>query len=91
MKWIVAYDVKTNAARRRVAKRLEQVGFRRQYSVFEGEISVEELTALMDELNTLLVDSSDVITAWPWTENGAAKVIHKGQERTETERDWMLI
>jgi CRISPR-associated endonuclease Cas2 len=36
VKWVIAYDIHANKGRRRVAKRLEQVGFRRQKSVFES-------------------------------------------------------
>ena len=50
MIYVIAYDVRKNRGRRRVAKRLEQVGFRRQKSVFEGEASPSEIGPLLDEL-----------------------------------------
>ena len=91
MKWVIAYDVTEDSARRRVTRRLEQLGFRRQYSVFEGELTVTELGQLMEELHLLLTTATDVVTAWPWTDNNTAKVIQKGRERTGSSQDWILI
>lgn len=91
MKWVIAYDIRADSVRRRVANRLQQVGFRRQYSLFEGELSVSDLRSLLDEIGTLLDPSSDVITAWPWSENGPAKLVHKGSIRTDTSVEWIVI
>jgi CRISPR-associated endonuclease Cas2 len=91
MKWIIAYDVTFDRARRRVARRLEQMGFRRQKSVFEGEASPGEVSKLLDELVQLVDAEHDVLTAWPWGENGPARLQHRGASRAETRKDWSIL
>lgn len=91
MKWVIAYDIRRNKGRRHVARRLEQLGFRRQKSVFEGESSPPAIGRLLDELAELIQVETDVITAWPMTENGPARVEHRGQPRAVVRRDWLIL
>jgi len=91
MKWIIAYDVSKARGRRRVAKRLEQVGFRRQKSVFEGEASPADIGLLLDELVEFIQADHDTLTAWPMTENGPARIQHRGIPRAVVQRDWMVL
>ena len=91
MKYVIAYDIRKNRDRRRVAKRLERMGFRRQKSVFEGEASPSEIRHLLDELAELIQPDHDVLTAWPMTENGWACIEHRGHPRTIVQRDWLIL
>ncbi|MHB1557386.1 MAG: CRISPR-associated endonuclease Cas2 [Isosphaeraceae bacterium] len=91
MKWVIAYDVRRDKARRKVARRLEQVGFRRQKSVFEGEASPVDVRNLLDELAELIQPDHDVLTAWPMTENGPASIQHRGSPRAIVRRDWLIL
>jgi len=91
MKWVIAYDVRLDKARRRVARRLEQLGFRRQKSVFEGEASPTGIAQLLDELANLIQPEHDVVTAWPMTENGSACIEHRGNPRAVVQRDWLIL
>jgi CRISPR-associated endonuclease Cas2 len=91
VKWIIAYDVSKSKGRRKVAKRLEQVGFRRQKSVFEGEASPADVGRLLDELTEFIQTDHDVLTAWPMTENGSACIQHRGNPRAVVQRDWLVL
>ena len=91
MRWVIAYDVTLDSHRRRIAKRLEQMGFRRQKSVFEGDASPKEIQAIFSELEALLDLETDVLTAWPTSENGHAQLQHRGRERDITHCSWKLI
>lgn len=91
MKWVIAYDVSKSKGRRRVAKRLEQMGFRRQKSVFEGEASPADLSDLLDELTEFIQTDIDSLTAWPMTENGPARMQHRGTPRVIVKRDWLVL
>jgi CRISPR-associated endonuclease Cas2 len=91
MKWVIAYDVSKSKGRRKVAKRLEQVGFRRQKSVFEGEASPTDVGHLLDELTEFIQTDHDSLTAWPMTENASARIQHRGNPRAVAQRDWMVL
>ena len=91
MKWVIAYDILKNRGRRKVARRLEQVGFRRQKSVFEGEASPADVARLLDELVEFIQADHDVLTAWPMTENGPASIQHRGNPRAVVRRDWLIL
>ncbi len=91
MRWVIAYDVRKNKGRRKVAKRLEQMGFRRQKSVFEGEASPGDIDTLLDELVDLIEPDHDTLTAWPMIENGPARIVHRGSPRAVVERDWLVL
>ncbi|CAN5670794.1 hypothetical protein BH23PLA1_BH23PLA1_33410 [soil metagenome] len=91
MRWVIAYDVHCHRNRRRLAKRLEQLGFRRQKSVFEEDADPTEVEALLDELTPCLSHPKDALTAWPTAEYGPARIVHRGLERTETHREWTIL
>lgn len=91
VKWVIAYDVSKSKGRRKVAKRLEQMGFRRQKSVFEGEASPTDVGVLLDELARFIQTDSDSLTAWPMTENGSACIQHRGTARAIVQRDWLVL
>ncbi len=91
MRWVVAYDVRQDRMRRRIALRLERFGFRRQKSVFEGELSAQAMSVLLDELATLIEPAHDVLTAWPYSQGNTGGVLHRGAPRAETSRDWIIL
>jgi CRISPR-associated endonuclease Cas2 len=91
VRWVIAYDIGLDKARRRVARRLERVGFRRQKSVFEGDASPSEIARLLDEMAESLLSEGDVITAWPATENGTARLEHRGAPRADVRKDWIIL
>lgn len=91
MKWVIAYDVSKDRSRRKIARRLKQMGFRRQKSVFEGEAAPGNISLLLDELTEFLDCEQDVLTAWPSTENGPARIEHRGHPRANVQREWLIF
>jgi CRISPR-associated endonuclease Cas2 len=91
VKWVIAYDVRKDRGRRQVARHLERMGFRRQKSVFEGEASPADIAKLLDELAVFLQVEHDLLTAWPMTENGSARIEHRGNPRAVVQRDWLIV
>jgi CRISPR-associated protein Cas2 len=59
MRYVVAYDIADDHRRHRVAKFLESWGRRVQKSVFECELSPEELRELLTHLKRLLAPEED--------------------------------
>jgi CRISPR-associated protein Cas2 len=59
MQYVVAYDITDDARRNRVARFLEGWGRRVQKSVFECDLSLEELSEMCSRLKELLVPSED--------------------------------
>lgn len=50
--WVISYDISDNKRRRRVARKLEEVMTRVQFSVFEGRLSVRRTERLLEELRS---------------------------------------
>lgn len=59
MKYVIAYDIADDGRRQRVARFLEGWGRRIQKSVFECDLSGEELQQVYDRLACLLVLAED--------------------------------
>ena len=90
MKWLISYDVLNDANRSRIARRLEQIGFRRQYSVFELELSIKQLDELFQELTERINPATDRLTAWSHSSSSSI-IRHTGLPREKTERDWQIL
>lgn len=90
MRWVIAYDIHGERARRHVARALERVGFRRQLSLFEGDASREEISALLDALAERLDASTDQLTAWPVSSDSTA-LIHRGLPRASHDEPWLVL
>jgi CRISPR-associated protein Cas2 len=54
MRVVVSYDVSDDRRRRKVAKIMEGVGYRVQYSVFECELDTAQQRALQQRLRPLI-------------------------------------
>lgn len=61
MNIVVAYDIRDDHRRARVAARLAAVGVRLQKSVFECVVDAETLSTLMAELEAVLDLNADVL------------------------------
>ena len=64
MSWVVFYDIHTNKARRRVAKKLEQAGIRVQKSVFLLQATPAELKRVVRLIAKEIDTKTDVVAAW---------------------------
>lgn len=91
MRWIIAYDVSDNRARYRIARRLEQFGFRRQKSVFQGHGVPADIKALLAELAPLVNPETDVLSAWPSVDNGTVQATHAGRPLDQVHADWLIL
>lgn len=54
MRTIISYDIGSDKRRRKVVKLLEGLGYRVQYSVFECELSPEQLRRVKEQLRPLV-------------------------------------
>ncbi|TWT63722.1 CRISPR-associated endonuclease Cas2 [Rubinisphaera italica] len=90
MQWVIAYDISSDRRRRRVTRRLEQVGFRRQKSVFEGELKQSLMQDLMQELGSEIDPATDQLTAWSMS-GRARGILHAGCPRAETQKDFHIL
>jgi CRISPR-associated protein Cas2 len=59
MHYVIAYDVTDDGRRNKVARCLESWGRRVQKSVFECDLSTEELREVLERLQELLAPSDD--------------------------------
>ena len=58
----VVYDIKEDATRSRLAKRLAYYGLRRvQYSVFNGIVTLKDKEAMLKEINAMDLGEEDKI------------------------------
>ncbi|MDA0967226.1 MAG: CRISPR-associated endonuclease Cas2 [Rickettsiales bacterium] len=57
---IFCYDVSCNKRRRKIAKCLEEVASRVQYSVFEARLSPNKLEQTIDDISEYLKDSDNL-------------------------------
>jgi CRISPR-associated protein Cas2 len=81
--YIIAYDIRNDQRRRRVAKVLEGHGERVQYSVFECLLTANQFNALWEELGELLEPEQDSLRTYRlcaacerWTKTiGQAKTV----------------
>lgn len=73
--WVIAYDIRANRRRAKVASRLEQAGLRVQKSVFVIDTSTPEVRNLIRELRSLIDPDTDQVSAWRLHERSDA---HRG-------------
>lgn len=81
MRWIVSYDISDHGARRKIARRLETLGARVQYSVFELDLDADARSRLSRELEEQLREDSDSIRWYPLCQSCRSRVLKLGQGR----------
>ncbi len=62
--YVIVYDIKDDRRRAKVAKLLEQIGDRVQYSVFEAWLARDELLSLLRRLEKRMDPSQDSIRVY---------------------------
>jgi len=92
MYWIISYDIADDSNRRRVAKRLETMGTRVQYSVFEVELETQSRLHLMQELLECIDPELDSLRWYPQCHGCQEKSRKIGQGRyLEQGKDYLLF
>jgi|YNPMSStandDraft_1061717.scaffolds.fasta_scaffold05740_3 CRISPR-associated endonuclease Cas2 len=76
--WVIAYDIRANRRRTKVARRLEQAGLRVQKSVFVIDAATEEVRKLVRELSALIDPHTDQVAAWRLAEHPHARRVLAG-------------
>lgn len=78
MKYLICYDICNHKRLTRVAKHLERMGIRVQYSFFNVEMDNEMLDSLIQYLMTLIDPQEDKIYVYPLCAECRKKVIIDG-------------
>jgi CRISPR-associated protein Cas2 len=91
MRVIVAYDIGDDARRLRVARMLLGIGIRSQRSVFDCDLSHEELTELVEKLEGHIDLSHDVVQVFAQCSSCASSRIDVGQARTEMDDAFWVV
>jgi CRISPR-associated endonuclease Cas2 len=71
--WVVAYDIRANRRRAKVARRLGRAGLRVQKSVFIVDTATPEVRKLVRELGSLIDLHTDQVAAWRLSEQPQAR------------------
>lgn len=66
MSWLLAYDIASPRRWRRVYRRVSDIGYRLQFSLWWLPISEGELTALMQDLGREIDFATDDLRAYPF-------------------------
>lgn len=75
--YVIAYDVSDDTKRTRLSNLLLDYGERVQKSVFEAEISREELQEILDRASNL-IDTGDSLRAYPLCRNCVEGIESRG-------------
>ncbi len=79
--YLIAYDVPDDKRRLKVAKKLEALGERVQYSVFEAWLTPAELKRFQKQVKQLLNEKEDSVRIYFLCADCRARIITLGQGR----------
>lgn len=89
--FVVPYDVKDNARRRKVADLLQDYGHRVQFSVFEVRLSPEELRNLLVRLKAALDEEVDSLRLYPLCSRCQGRVWTLGVRKEPPHADDVVV
>lgn len=89
--WIIAYDVRSNKHRRRVAKLLEEKGLRLQKSVFIVDGQPRAVRRLVREIANQVDLKTDRVNAWPLSNDWSANQLAFPSEATPFSEEYLVI
>jgi len=83
MRYVIAYDIEDNRRRTRLAKVLEGYGDRVQFSLFEAELSDDEVEVVLRRLRPLVDKDTDCLRVYPLCArcHGAVRAIGAPKDR----------
>lgn len=91
MHTVIAYDVCCNKNRSRIFRILKELGINSQRSVFECELSPEELRLLFARLSEFISPETDSLLMYPLCRRCASGVQILGQGIPLVHTDWEVI
>ena len=74
--YVIAYDIKSNKRRRKIAKTVEKFGGRINLSVFECMVDMIQLKELLEKIDEIIDKSEDQIAIFPLCLECFTKVIY---------------
>ncbi len=81
--YVIAYDIRSNKRRNKVAELLEQHGRRINLSVFECTLSFSEYETLLYEIYHLINSRTDTVKIYPLTRECYARSLVLGKNPGE--------
>ncbi len=92
MFFVISYDITNDKRRRRVVKYLESYGIRVQYSVFETELSKEQLIKLKKGLKNVTDKKEDTIRIYSLCKNCRKEIITIGLDKGSFyDKDYLIL
>ena len=88
---LIAYDIACNRNRLHAFRILKNLGVNSQRSVFECELSSEEITDLLNKLKKCIVPETDSLLVYPLCRRCASEVQIIGQGIPLVRTDWEVI
>jgi CRISPR-associated protein Cas2 len=87
---VISYDIQDDKKRTRLAKRLKDFGPRVQKSVFEADVSKEELQKLNVILQKVMLKEVESIRLYRLCSECAAKITIWGQGKVTQDEDFYI-
>ncbi len=88
---VIAYDISDNTSRTRVFKILSELGINSQRSVFECELTTDEIRTLVTRLTPYIDPESDSLLVYPLCARCASAVAILGQGVAYVHTTWQVI
>lgn len=88
---IISYDIENDRTRTRLAKKLKDFGPRVQKSVFEADITHEELDRLTVILGNVKLRPKDSIRLYQVCQTCSGKIIVFGQGEVTEDKDFYIV
>lgn len=88
---LISYDISDDRTRTRLAKRLKDFGSRAQYSVFEAEVTPEELVKLRRTLARVRLQERDSIRLYKLCKGCRENVQVWGSGEVAEDPDYVIV
>lgn len=88
--YIIAYDIKDDKTRTKIAEFLERFGTRRNYSVFECVITAGQYRQILTAMKKYIDPSTDILLVFPVCKTCYARHIQIGKGGTDEGTIYMI-
>ena len=83
---VIAYDISDNLRRSRIARLLEKIGSRVNYSVFECIVTDNQYFKVQHEIEKIINKKEDAVVYYPICVNCYSKTIYQPKQRKKFEK-----